>query len=96
MVFTLQPLPSTSASRADDRILNVLPLAFDYGLYQLLMAVRLGATLVLEHSFTFPPADRCARSSEHEVTVFPGVPTVYAPLLAHARERARVPARHAR
>ena len=37
-----------------DRILNVLPLAFDYGLYQLLMSVRLGATLVLEQSFAFP------------------------------------------
>jgi long-chain acyl-CoA synthetase len=28
----------------EDRILNVLPLAFDYGLYQLLMTVHLGAT----------------------------------------------------
>ncbi|TJV20424.1 MAG: AMP-dependent synthetase, partial [Mesorhizobium sp.] len=41
---------------SDDIILNVLPLAFDYGLYQLLMAVRLGATLVLEKSFAFPQA----------------------------------------
>src|SRR5690606_21824729 len=40
----------------DDIILNVLPLAFDYGLYQLLMAVKLGATLVIEKSFAFPAA----------------------------------------
>ena len=41
---------------ADDIILNVSPLAFDYGLYQLLMSVRVSATLVLEKSFAFPAA----------------------------------------
>lgn len=39
-----------------DVIINVLPLAFDYGLYQLLMAFRMGATLVLERSFLYPTA----------------------------------------
>ena len=49
----------------DDIILNVLPLSFDYGLYQVLMAVKLGATLVLEKSFAFPQAilDKHARAS---------------------------------
>jgi amino acid adenylation domain-containing protein len=71
---------------SDERILCALPLAFDYGLYQLLMSVRLGATLVLERSFTFP-AQVFARMRETRVTVFPGVPTVFAMLLAaHARE----------
>ena len=37
-----------------DRVLCVLPLSFDYGLYQLLMSVRVGATLVLERGFAFP------------------------------------------
>jgi hypothetical protein len=32
----------------------VLPLAFDYGLYQVLMAFKVGATVVLERSFAFP------------------------------------------
>ena len=41
---------------ADDVILNVLPLSFDYGLYQVLMAFKVGATLVLERSFTYPHA----------------------------------------
>ena len=40
----------------DDVILNVLPLSFDYGLYQVLMAFKVGATLVLERSFTYPHA----------------------------------------
>src|SRR6202008_3273805 len=40
-------------SRADDVVLSVLPLAFDYGLYQALMCAKVGATLVLEKSFTY-------------------------------------------
>ncbi len=62
---------------ADDVILGVVPLAFNYGLYQWLMTVRLGATLVLERSFAFPIAilQRCAETG---VTGFPGVPTMFA------------------
>ena len=37
-------------------MLCVLPLSFDYGLYQLLTCVRVGATLVLEPGFAFPAA----------------------------------------
>ena len=67
------------------RIFCVLPVAFDYGLYQLLMAVQLGATLVLERSFTYP-AQIFARMQERQVTAFPGVPTIFALLLsAHGR-----------
>ncbi len=69
-----------------DIILCVLPLAFDYGLYQLLMTVQLGATLVLERSFTYP-AQVFARMQDFKVTVFPGVPTIFSMLLrAHQRE----------
>lgn len=65
---------------ADDVILNVLPLAFDYGLYQLLMATRLGATLVLEKSFAFPQAI-FERIREERVTGLPLVPTMAAMIL---------------
>ena len=44
---------SGAARRRRDR-LCALPLAFDYGLYQVLMSVKVGATLVLETSFAFP------------------------------------------
>lgn len=64
----------------DDVILNVLPLAFDYGLYQLLMTVRLGATLVLEKSFAFPQAI-FQRIRDEGVTGFPLVPTMAAMIL---------------
>jgi len=64
----------------DDIILNVLPLAFDYGLYQLLMTTRLGATLVLEKSFAFPQAI-FERIRAEGVTGFPLVPTMAAMIL---------------
>ncbi|HOX05470.1 MAG TPA: class I adenylate-forming enzyme family protein [Planctomycetota bacterium] len=64
----------------EDVILNVLPLSFDYGLYQLLMAAKVGATLVLEKSFAFP-FQIVQRVCEERVTGFPGVPTIFALLL---------------
>ncbi|MEO6688972.1 MAG: AMP-binding protein [Dokdonella sp.] len=64
-------------SRADDVVLSVLPLAFDYGLYQLLMCVKVGATLVLERSFAFPQKVLPLMASER-VTGFPLVPTMAA------------------
>ena len=84
MTFAMGSIAEYLALGVDDRILNVLPLAFDYGLYQLLMAVQAGATLVLERSFVFP-ADVLRRAAAEQVTVFPLVPTVAATLLALAR-----------
>jgi acyl-CoA synthetase (AMP-forming)/AMP-acid ligase II len=81
MVFAAGSIAEYLRLSDDDRILNVLPLAFDYGLYQLLMAIRVGGTLVLERSFAFPP-QTLKRVEEEQVTVFPGVPTVFATLLS--------------
>lgn len=65
--------------REDEVILNVLPLAFDYGLYQMLMAFRTGARLVLERSFAFP-AQILQIIKDEKITGFPGVPTIFASL----------------
>ena len=63
-----------------DIVMNVLPLAFDYGLYQLLMTCKFGGTLILEKSFMYPYA--IIKKIEREgVTGFPGVPTTFAMLL---------------
>ena len=67
----------------DDVILGALPLAFDYGLYQMIMAFRMGARLVLERSFTYP-AQVLQAVVEEGVTGFPGVPTMFA-LLAEMK-----------
>lgn len=65
--------------REDDVVVMVLPMAFDYGLYQMIMSFRLGARVVIERSFTFPAAVLNTMVKEC-VTVFPGVPTIYAML----------------
>jgi acyl-CoA synthetase (AMP-forming)/AMP-acid ligase II len=64
----------------DDVILDVLPLSFDYGLYQVLTAFKVGATVVLERSFAYPSAilDRIV---QERVTGLPIVPTMSAILL---------------
>ena len=59
-----------------DVVLGVLPLAFDYGLYQVIMCARVGARVVLERSFTFP-AEVLPRVVAEKVTGFPGVPTIF-------------------
>jgi acyl-CoA synthetase (AMP-forming)/AMP-acid ligase II len=64
----------------DDIVINVLPLSFDYGLYQLLMVFKFGGTLVLERSFAYP-AQVLTLMEKEQVTGFPGVPTIYAILL---------------
>lgn len=65
--------------REDDVVLAVLPLAFDYGLYQMIMSFRVGARVVLERSFTFPAAV-LTQVVKEGVTGFPGVPTIFAVL----------------
>lgn len=67
-------------NRADDVILNVLPLSFDYGLYQVLMAFQFGGTVVLERSFTYLHSVLETITRER-VTGFPFVPTIAALLL---------------
>ncbi len=64
----------------DDIILNVLPLSFDYGLYQILMASLFGGTVILEKSFLYPY--KILELLVHErATGFPIVPTMVALLL---------------
>lgn len=87
MVFTTGSLIEYLRLRQDEKILCVLPLSFDYGLYQLLMAVALGACLVLERSFTFL-GQVLGRIRDEQATVFPGVPTIFATLLAAHRRAA--------
>lgn len=91
MVFAAGSIAEYLRLERDERILGLLPLAFDYGLYQLLMNVRLGSTLVLERTFAYP-AQILRRVAAEEITVFPGVPTVYATLLTmHEKEPLSMP-----
>jgi amino acid adenylation domain-containing protein len=86
MLTAAASITSYLRNQEDDVILLVLPLAFNYGLYQLIMAFKLGARLILERSFTYP-ARSLRVAVEEGVTGFPGVPTVFA-LLAELKDPA--------
>jgi acyl-CoA synthetase (AMP-forming)/AMP-acid ligase II len=58
-----------------DIIINVLPISFDYGLYQILMTFKFGGTLVLEKNFVFF-SSVIKSIKEEKVTGFPLVPAI--------------------
>ena len=66
--------------QSDEVILDLLPLSFDYGLYQVFLAFRAGATLVLERGLLYPNVF-LNRIGEERVTALPLVPTILAILL---------------
>ncbi len=91
MLFAVQSIAEYLRLREADRILNVLPLSFDYGLYQLLMAIHLGATLILEQGFAFPAKVFDAIRRE-QATVVPAVPTLFSMIIeADSRKALRFP-----
>jgi amino acid adenylation domain-containing protein len=77
MLAAASSVSSYLGLREDDVVLSTLPLSFDYGLYQMIMAFRSGARIVLDR---FPVALQGVLQREG-VTVFPGVPTMFASML---------------
>ena len=70
--------------RPDDIVGGFLPLAFDYGLYQIFLAAQAGAKLYLgDPDQVGPRLPQVLRQAG--VTVLPGVPSVYAALIALGR-----------
>jgi len=79
MVTAAESIIGYLENTPDDIIMNVLPLSFDYGLYQVLMAFRFGGTVILEKSFLFPYRTIDLMIKE-KVTGFPIVPAMAAVL----------------
>lgn len=75
MCFVADSIIEYLENTVDDIIFSVLPLSFDYGLYQVLMAFRFGGTVVLEKSFGFPH-HVLKRLKDENVTGLPIVPTI--------------------
>ncbi|NIQ13821.1 MAG: AMP-binding protein [Candidatus Dadabacteria bacterium] len=65
----------------EDIIINVLPLSFDYGLYQVIMTFMFGGTIILEKYFLYP-IKILQKIRKESVTGFPIVPTLLAILLS--------------
>jgi amino acid adenylation domain-containing protein len=80
MVSATRSVSGYLGLKESDVIICVLPLAFDYGLYQILMSIKVGATVILETSFAFPLMI-LEQMAKEKVTVFPGVPTIYSLLM---------------
>jgi amino acid adenylation domain-containing protein len=80
MVSAATSITTYLENTPEDVVLNVLPLSFGYGLYQVLMAPRFGGAVVLAHSFAYPHAVLKTLVDEH-ATGFPLVPTMAAILL---------------
>lgn len=80
VVFAASSIITYIGNIEDDVVLDVLPLSFDYGLYQLLMVFKFGGTLVLENSFAYPAAILKIMEKER-VTGLPGVPTIFSILV---------------
>jgi long-chain acyl-CoA synthetase len=80
VVFVTDSIVAYLKNADTDVVLNVLPMAFSYGLYQLMATFRVGGTLVLEESFAFPAAI-LQKLAQERVTGFAAVPTIYSILL---------------
>lgn len=63
--------------REDDVIFNLLPFSFSYGLYQLILAFRAGARVVIGRSIGFS-AEVVQTLIQERVTILPGVPAYFA------------------
>ena len=81
VVFVTRSIVEYLRNSDQDIVMNVLPLAFSYGLYQLTAMFAVGGTLVLEQSFAFPDVVLELMSKER-VTGLAAVPTIYSMLLS--------------
>jgi len=80
MVSAATSITQYLENTSDDIIIDTLPLAFDYGLYQVLMAFKFGGTVILEKAFVYPQQVIDLIVKE-KVTGWPIVPTIAAILV---------------
>jgi amino acid adenylation domain-containing protein len=80
MVSAANSITEYLGNTQEDIILSCLPLSFDYGLYQVLMAFKFGGKVILEKAFVYPYKVIDIIIKER-VTGFPLVPTMAALLL---------------
>lgn len=80
MISAARSIISYIQNTPDDKVLTVLPLSFDYGLYQVIMCFMYGGTIILERSMLFP-LDLIKKIESEKVTGFPIVPTLLVMLL---------------
>ena len=60
---------------AQDKVISALPLSFDYGLYQMILMIAVGGTLILEADFLLP-SQLLKKISRYQATAVPVVPSM--------------------
>lgn len=75
MIAATHSLNSYLGYTRHDKVLCVLPLSFDYGLYQMIMCISTGATLLLERENTWP-IFLLKKITQEKATILPAVPTL--------------------
>ena len=80
MISAARSIIQYIGNEPDDIILNALQMSGSYGLYQIIIAIMFGGTIVLEQSFMYLH-NILTRIAEERVTGFPVVPTMVAMLL---------------
>lgn len=80
IIFCINAINERLGNSGEDRIVCVLPLSFDYGLYQVFLSLSFGAELILaeENTTMLSLPKLCA---EMEATALPVVPTMLSALL---------------
>jgi long-chain acyl-CoA synthetase len=78
--FAIAGIQDRLGYRADDVIGVFLPLSFDYGLYQIFLAAQVGAAVFLGRPEMAGP-ELLRVLEAQEITVLPGVPTLFAAML---------------
>ena len=78
--FVTQAIQDRLQYRKEDRIGVFLPLSFDYGFYQIFYALMTGAALFIGRPEMSGP-ELPLILARHEISVLPGVPTLFAGLI---------------
>jgi long-chain acyl-CoA synthetase len=89
MVSAAESIVTYLQNSHDDVVVNLLPMSFDYGLYQWLMVNQFGGTLVLEKSFNYP-SETLELIRNENVTGLPVVPTIASVLKEYVEKGVRL------
>jgi len=74
VLFCIQAINEFLKNGPEDRILCLLPLSFDYGLYQLFFALFFESVLILPQNYLIQEIPRLLK--EFDITAFPSMPAV--------------------
>lgn len=86
VTFSVSAISQRLNYQKDDRVFSVLPLSFDYGLYQVFLSITAGSVLVLANPKTSGPSLVKALIS-HQATVLPAVAPMVDNLAVLVRKR---------